>query len=57
MQVNQALTKATLSMIWRTGAQLVASLGPVAVPETEWHDNRQIARDQGEFYLHTVIGR
>ncbi len=57
MQVKQALSKATLSIIWHIGVQLVTSLGPVPVPETEWHDNRQIARDRGEWYLHTVIGR
>ena len=57
MKVRQALTKATRSMTWLNGPWNGGEPSSGAVPVTERHHDRQIARDRGEWYLHTVTFR
>ena len=55
MQVKLAFTEATRSMT--AGPWRAVNRRPAPVPVTEWPDSKQTARDRGEWYLHTVIGR
>ena len=55
--IKRAITKVMRLTTSLTDYRIVASPAPVPVPITDRHVDRQVARDTGEWYLHTVIGR